>query len=118
MSEEIDHTCTDEIVCPYCGQEVSDSWELSDDHSSYDCCNCDKQFSYSREVSVTYSTSKMCEENGFKHKWGEVRKHRSEYFDGMWLAARHCSECEACSLYDVDQNTGEILGPKKRGDEN
>ena len=25
---EHDTTCTDEIVCPYCGYEQGDSWEL------------------------------------------------------------------------------------------
>jgi hypothetical protein len=57
MSIEFDTNYTDEITCPYCGDVQSDSWEFPDD--GVHCCDeCDNNFSYVRDVSVTYSTSK------------------------------------------------------------
>ncbi len=56
--EEIDHTYTTEITCPYCGYEDNDSWEVSDEHGFMDCGSCEKQFHYERDVTVTYSTKK------------------------------------------------------------
>ncbi len=55
----IDHECTDEVVCPWCGYEHQDSWELSADDAEWECDECGKPFNYSRYVSVTYSTSKV-----------------------------------------------------------
>ncbi len=57
--QEIDHEFTDEVVCPYCGQEESDSWEFSDS-GSQKCSGCDKEFIFTRNVSVSYSTEKLC----------------------------------------------------------
>ena len=31
MDNEIDALFTNEIVCPYCGHEISDSWECPDE---------------------------------------------------------------------------------------
>lgn len=53
---EIDHEYTNEIVCPHCGYEYTDSWEMQD--GKRNCCECDKPFSVDRDVSVTYSTRK------------------------------------------------------------
>jgi len=59
----IDHTLTPDIVCPYCGHEFSDSWEIDpEDISSsgeIECRECDICFLYTRDVSVTYSTMKI-----------------------------------------------------------
>lgn len=53
-----DHTYTDEIICPHCGYEHSDSWEYEGNDGVIECGNCEKPFSYCRDVSVTYSTHK------------------------------------------------------------
>lgn len=47
----------DEITCPYCGDEHSDSWEMADDDSHYECGTCGGIFSYQRDVEVTYNSS-------------------------------------------------------------
>jgi hypothetical protein len=57
MPGEIDHTNTKEIVCPYCGQEVSDSWEYPE-YGEHEC-DCGQTFNYSRRVSVTYFSEKI-----------------------------------------------------------
>lgn len=54
----IDHEYTGEIVCPYCGYEFSDSWEISGNDGSLVCEECGKKFRYERHVSIMYSTSK------------------------------------------------------------
>ncbi len=61
MSEtkEIECEYTDEIVCPYCGYESGDSWEISADSGDDVCPDCDKKFHYERNVTVDYSTSKI-----------------------------------------------------------
>ena len=60
MKEEIDHEYTDEIVCPHCGYEFGDSWELGDgeDIGELDCDGCGKNFYAERIITVNYSTRK------------------------------------------------------------
>lgn len=55
---DIDHEYTNEIVCPHCGCESSDSWE-SRDEGEEDCPECGKIYAYSRHVEVTYCTEKI-----------------------------------------------------------
>ena len=60
--KEIDHVHTDEIVCPYCGEEQGDSWEWGtgrEEDSESECGYCDKTFRWSRNIEVTYTTRKM-----------------------------------------------------------
>jgi DNA-directed RNA polymerase subunit RPC12/RpoP len=59
INNEIDSTCTDELVCPYCGHQESDSWEVYPDDGVYKCGECEKEYTYSRYVSVTYTTKKL-----------------------------------------------------------
>lgn len=61
MKKEIDHECTDEITCPHCGSEFSDSWEYGsgdDEIGLIECGECEKLFYANRNVSVSYSTEK------------------------------------------------------------
>lgn len=62
--KEIDHEYTDETVCPYCGHEGSESYELgsrNDEDGITDCGECSKEFYWSRSTTIKYSTSKKCE---------------------------------------------------------
>lgn len=50
---------TDEPVCPYCGAEQGDFWEVSGNQESdgtHECGSCSRQFSWSCVVSVDYTT--------------------------------------------------------------
>ncbi len=47
---------TDEIVCPHCGYEHSDSFEMSE--GEQECRDCGRPFEVTRDVQVTYSTTK------------------------------------------------------------
>lgn len=61
---EIDHEGTDEIVCPFCGAEQSDSWEIGGGRDGalgdYECDQCEKHFYAYRNVHVTYDSAKPC----------------------------------------------------------
>ncbi len=59
------HTKPD-AVCPWCGAEQRDSWEISlsngeyeEGDGEYDCQSCEKTFIISRYCEVTYSTKKI-----------------------------------------------------------
>lgn len=61
LIEEIDHELTDEIVCPFCGGEFSDSWEIMSDCEDLgliECGECEKSFYATRNISISYSTEK------------------------------------------------------------
>lgn len=57
-NKEIDHTHTAEIVCPWCGHKFLDCWEFEDD-GDMECYECDRPLTYSRSITVTYSTRKV-----------------------------------------------------------
>lgn len=56
MADPLDHMCTDEIVCPYCLYQHSDSWERSQDDGEMECSECEREFRYSRYTRVSYTT--------------------------------------------------------------
>lgn len=61
QQREINHEYTDEVVCPYCGDVKSESYEFFGDHdedSGLTCDVCGKEFTATRHVSVMYSTVK------------------------------------------------------------
>jgi len=47
----------DEIKCPYCGAEVSDSWEYSDSDDEHECSDCGSIYAYERRVEVSYCST-------------------------------------------------------------
>jgi DNA-directed RNA polymerase subunit RPC12/RpoP len=53
----IDHSSTQELVCPHCGFKFSDSWEWTGDDGDDECLECGKTFFWERMVEITYSTS-------------------------------------------------------------
>ncbi len=55
--EEHDCECTDDPVCPHCGETQSDFWEVSADSGTTECGHCSRPFEFERHVEVTYNTS-------------------------------------------------------------
>lgn len=49
------HVYDDLPVCPYCEHEHRDAFEWGDD-GPMNCEECDKEFGYSRNTEITYST--------------------------------------------------------------
>ena len=68
MRSGIDSQGTDDVVCPYCGYEISDSWEYPESEDE-ECSACSKHFHYTRHTSVTYYSERNCELNGTPHEW-------------------------------------------------
>ena len=57
---DIDHEYTDNLICPYCGNEDRDSWEQpeGEELGLIECGECYKKFYGTRHIEVTYSTEK------------------------------------------------------------
>lgn len=60
---DIEEKCfyQDEVVCPYCFYEATDSYEYfnyGDEDTEVFCGECDKKFFVTRHVSVSYSSRK------------------------------------------------------------
>jgi hypothetical protein len=51
--------CTDEITCPWCGFEYTDSWERESGEGEEECQDCNRKFTFSRHTAVTYCTLKQ-----------------------------------------------------------
>ncbi len=98
----VEHEYTKEIVCPYCGEEVGDSWEFNDDCGEWECNECGKKFNWSRTITVEYSTSADCKDNKEKHKWAEweyletdedvLTKELHEIVSDFYM--RKCTKCD------------------------
>lgn len=66
---EPDHEYTNEVVCPGCGYELGDSWELSGDDGADQCSECRITFTWERHVKVSYSTDfAQFEPNRWTHR--------------------------------------------------
>ena len=63
---EINNVYTSFIVCPYCGAEDQDCWEIKDNDGFIQCGSCEKKFYYERDISISYTT------------WTEEEKKRIE----------------------------------------
>ncbi len=64
MEEDIDHEYTSDLVCPYCGNKESDSWEYRESDGftgEIECGRCEKHYKYETHVDVTFSTKKIKE---------------------------------------------------------
>ena len=73
IKERYFNICTSEIVCPYCGYEISDSWELTCDDDEYECDECGKKFHYYREVDVHYTTHRISDDGKVDY-WDDLIK--------------------------------------------
>lgn len=63
----IDHSYTDEIVCPHCGYKFIDSFEYFGNSECADniyCDECEKEFDAVRNISVSFSTYKKPNQQG------------------------------------------------------
>ncbi len=57
---EYDYHGTDEITCPYCAYEFSDSWECADaDNDNRECPRCDNTFKVTAVRSLTFDCDRI-----------------------------------------------------------
>lgn len=68
----INHVGNDNLVCPFCGEDQSDSWELPDEDNKHQCDSCKKYFKYDSETVRTFTSYKIeCLNDEKLHKWEE-----------------------------------------------
>lgn len=56
-----EHRYTNDVVCPHCGYEFSDSWEMKDGDCT--CPDCEKDFELQCDYTVKYITNKIEKKN-------------------------------------------------------
>jgi hypothetical protein len=93
-NKTIDCEYTDDLVCPYCGAEIGDAWDIGDgkegDLGKIECDECNKKFTASRHVHFSYSSEKApCLNGEDEHQWDKVCGAPKEYFEGMF----RCTVC-------------------------
>ncbi len=72
----MEHNYETNIKCPYCDWEDHDSWEFEDDEGTHTCGDCEKEFNVSRNIEVTYSSTRLKCEDG-KHNYQLIDYHLS-----------------------------------------
>lgn len=88
----MDTNYTKELICPYCNYEYSDSWEYQDAQDKdvqTQCPECEKNFIYSTDYDITFSSYKCDCLNGGEHIW---RKPQNLWED-VWVQT-----CKTCNI--------------------
>lgn len=91
-----DTNYTDEICCPFCGHETSESYELNSNDGETDCSECGKVFLYQRNITVEYTTyiGPDCIRDKTKHQWKPIGLTYTAERDGKTYV-----RCKPCGKY-------------------
>lgn len=76
-----------EITCPFCGEEIANSYKYDDD-GEIECCDCGKKYEFTRVVNITYDTNGDCRLNNEEHDYGPYRD---------------LNFCKKCAAYNLDK---------------
>lgn len=76
-----------EIQCPYCGYEFSDSWEYGEGESEIYCDECGNTFHYYGEIELNQRIAKDCELNNEEHN-----------FQPYYKELEKCTKCGSSRL--------------------
>lgn len=91
---EIDHEYTNEAVCPWCGNEVGESWEFGDYVDDYECDDCGKHFNISRNTEITYCTSRNKCEGDCDYRLGTADSFLTSFIkEGKNYTVWYCRKC-------------------------
>jgi hypothetical protein len=89
---EIDHEHTNIIVCPWCGYQFEDSWEMGEE-GEIDCYECRNSFSYLQHVEVTWTTKReRCRDNGCQMELMKMHQNPSIH-NGFNVTVWECKIC-------------------------
>lgn len=94
---EFDTTSTETLICPYCGAEQEDAREQEDFliPESWDCCDCTRDFIYTTETYIKFTSEDL----------GEYLSEKLSQ-EGYWLKVL---EKELLELEKGDPNNSETL---------
>jgi len=93
---DIDHTLTDEIVCPYCGYEFENSYEYIGD--LVECEECGKNFSFYTDTTIRYTTHKQpCANGDGPHNW--ICLSFENNGDVLFPNLYRCQNCNITSIF-------------------
>ena len=104
MSEKIDCRGTSEPICPHCGRQQEDGWEMQDGNI-YGCQCCEKSFRFNVEYYPVYSTQIVCDPG--KHEW-EIRNTWKQFIPGKDRVDFKCKLCGELRAEFKDAGAGEI----------
>lgn len=90
---EIDCKYTNEVICPFCGYEHSESWDISE--GVQECDKCAKKFYMTKDMTVEYSSTIIdCLNDKSKHDYRLVNGFETKTYPGKDnLVYRHCKKC-------------------------
>ena len=93
--ENIEHEYTQNIICPWCGAEDIDSWEIDGDYEEdVECEECGKTYIYERIVDVSYTTTKTkCKVCHYKLRGREYLVNPYIHADKNWTLYT-CVDCD------------------------
>lgn len=108
MIKIIEYTYEINIKCPYCDSEDRDSWEFEGDDGEEvqkTCGSCEKEFNVTKNIQVTYSTSRIsCEQEKHNYKLESYHESKYEYVkreripkpesDWKWFRIEVCEICD------------------------
>ena len=104
MTDTINCCGTSEPICPHCGRQQRDGWEMQDG-KNYDCEECEKPFRLNVEHCPVYSTEKVCDPG--KHLW-EIKDTWKELIPGKDRIDFKCKLCGEFRSEFIDSKAGEI----------
>lgn len=98
----IDTQNMEEITCPYCGEELADSYDEGE-YGDVECDGCGRKFEFTSETTVTYTSEKNCELNKEEHMWVP------DYRVGSAGKVREkCQNCEQHRYVTLDKSSTPI----------
>ena len=87
-----------EMICPYCGEEIVDSFEYDDgEDEEAHCPNCRKDFKYSTETERKFTT--YC----IKHTLITDKERETEVIGGETCRYYHCENCDYTAWLDDNE---------------
>lgn len=111
----MEHNYESQIKCPYCDWEDRDSWELDENEAIVTCGGCEKEFNVTREIEVTYSTSRIkCEDDKHNYQFENHFASKRNFKNGVWNdlpeiewtyhRIEMCAECGDKKYIDIVKN--------------